>query len=412
MKCEKGCGEGEILGGRAWVVAALRKKILKMVGEGEDFRVCALNERVDATAWSKIKDYMYYIQNDEDCEGGFDFYGDGYRGWATNAGEKVAEILAKYADEIANKIEREKAKILDERAARAEKKAKVEIEREKRAEEKKARDEDAAEKRIERKKRELEKLEMVGDDLDWDLLRKLGCKHNNVCEMKEVTNECYGSIYSHREFAIYEDECTGLTIVFDKLNADYWQWAMYATKASKLYEKLINAKKELVQERAIEYVNEPDAYLIAVLLDSDENYDNESYKFIARDDQLKQQAIENYKHKMTSENKYLTSLDEENLKKLGIFDDVKKEIKKAKVKKQNELKQKQRKTKKKIEIFVKTISDKLKVESYDENGRWAKVRIKYIQDRAEFDRVVSAIKEKGGKFNWSDKTWSVDIHDD
>ena len=119
IACERGCGEvsivkREIIEGEKWIIAALCKKIVISATRGEDGSVNILTERLPREIWNLIAKDMYYVDSEEDMEGLCDFGGENFRGWAVGSDE-VEKILYAEAKKQATDIEREEARIFNER---------------------------------------------------------------------------------------------------------------------------------------------------------------------------------------------------------------------------------------------------------------------------------------------------------
>jgi len=243
IKCES-CGgtvdiiKKEVWEGREWVRDALNRRILTFQGHswGGDVYgdLYSLSVKLPPEVWQKVSEYFFYLDEDVAMEPDFDEWGSifGFRRgiWVTTEPDKVEEILFNLANQVATEIEREEAELERKRSEEMERMLKEEERKKKEEMERKKREEKEAEERIEEMKNELKKLKVVREAhtyLDWEFLREHGCKHNDVEDMKCIMKERYGSIYSFREFEVYEDPCTNFVIVFDKLHSDCWSWTIF-----------------------------------------------------------------------------------------------------------------------------------------------------------------------------------------
>lgn len=121
IRCPK-CGgsvgivaEKDVPEGRDWVEKALIGNIIHKETNGEDFSLWTLSARLPSDVWEKVKEYFNYYGSEEMMEGGCDFWGESFRGWATTAPEKVEQILREEAEKAATPLEREEVEILQEK---------------------------------------------------------------------------------------------------------------------------------------------------------------------------------------------------------------------------------------------------------------------------------------------------------
>lgn len=227
----------KVIEGREWVVKTLASKgyVCYKIAEGEDGSLWKLSVRVPMEVWLKIKHFFWYVNDEDDAEGFTDFWiFERVRGWVTdyNSVDEIAKILYEEAKKVATELEKQEAEELRRENEEFFKKLEEEERKRKEEEERKERENKEKERKakeiLEKIKQQLRKIK-TSDCLDWDWLKKRGCKHKELefKDLEEIFHETWGS----NELEVRYDECTNTTIVFVKV-FDSWWWEYYEGKIS------------------------------------------------------------------------------------------------------------------------------------------------------------------------------------